>query len=50
MTQVPASDIRNTDYGAQWRLVPSNRKGAYSTAGNGGQYVIVVPSYDLVSE
>ncbi len=39
-------------YGAQWWLVPSDRKDvpsdAYSTAGNRGQYVIVVPSHDLV--
>ncbi|MYF69261.1 MAG: serine hydrolase [Proteobacteria bacterium] len=39
-------------YGGQWWLVPDDRtdvpKDAYSTAGNRGQYVIVVPSHDLV--
>lgn len=39
-------------YGGQWWLVPDNRtdvpKDAYSTAGNRGQYTIVVPSHDLV--
>ncbi len=52
ITPAPASDVRNNDYGAQWWLVPSNRKDvpedAYSTAGNRGQYVIVVPSQELV--
>ena len=52
ITPAPASDVRNNDYGAQWWLVPSNRndvpEDAYSTAGNRGQYVIVVPSHDLV--
>lgn len=51
-TPAPASAKRNYDYGAQWWLVPDNRKDvpadAYSTAGNRGQYVIVVPSHDLV--
>ncbi len=39
-------------YGAQWWLVPDDRtdvpKDMYSTAGNRGQYVIIVPSHDLV--
>jgi hypothetical protein len=40
-------------YGAQFWLVPDDRKGeipadAYSTAGNRGQYAIVVPSHELV--
>ena len=39
-------------YGGQWWLVPEERndvpKDAYATAGNHGQYVIVVPSHDLV--
>ena len=52
ITPAPASDVRNNDYGAQWWLVPNDRKDvpedAYSTAGNRGQYVIVVPSHDLV--
>jgi len=52
-TPAPASDVRGHDYGGQWWLVPDARKGevpadAYSTAGNRGQYVIVVPSRDLV--
>jgi CubicO group peptidase (beta-lactamase class C family) len=49
----PASSVRGSDYGGHWWLVPDDRKGevpsdAYSTAGNRGQYVIVVPSHDLV--
>ena len=52
-TPAPASDVRGNDYGGQWWLVPDNRKDevpadAYSTAGNRGQYVLVVPSHDLV--
>ncbi|MEM9387411.1 MAG: serine hydrolase [Pseudomonadota bacterium] len=52
-TPAPAAAVRGNDYGGQWWLVPDNRKGevpadAYSTAGNRGQYVIVVPSHDLV--
>jgi len=51
-TPAPASAIRGNDYGGQWWLVPDDRKdvpdNAYSTAGNRGQYVIVVPSHDLV--
>jgi len=51
-TPAPASSVRHFDYGAQWWLVPNNRKDvpsdAYSTAGNRGQYVVVVPSHDLV--
>ena len=39
-------------YGAQWWLVPDDRtdvpNDAFSTAGHRGQYVIVVPSHDLV--
>jgi CubicO group peptidase (beta-lactamase class C family) len=50
----PAPATANTGnfYGGQWWLVPDDRadvpKDAYSTAGNRGQYVIVVPSHDLV--
>ncbi len=48
----PASAIRGHDYGGHWWLVPDDRndvpKDAYATAGNRGQYVIVVPSHDLV--
>lgn len=51
-TPAPATDVRNDFYGGQWWLVPTDRndvpKDAYSTAGNRGQYVIVVPSHDLV--
>lgn len=51
-TPAPASAERGYFYGGQWWLVPDNRndvpKDAYSTAGNRGQYVIVVPSHDLV--
>jgi len=51
-TPAPASARHNNFYGAQWWLVPSDRKDvpadAYSTAGNRGQYVIVVPTHDLV--
>ena len=51
-TPAPASDVHENFYGGQWWLVPSDRKDvpadAYATAGNRGQYVIVVPSYDLV--
>jgi CubicO group peptidase (beta-lactamase class C family) len=52
-TPAPASAVRGHDYGGQWWLVPDARKtevppDAYSTAGNRGQYVIVVPSHDLV--
>ena len=51
-TPAPASAVRGNFYGGQWWLVPDNRtdvpKDAYSTAGNRGQYVIVVPSHDLV--
>ena len=48
----PASAVRGNDYGGQWWLVPDDRsdvpKDAYSTAGNRGQYVIVVPSHDTI--
>lgn len=51
-TPAPASAVRGNFYGGQWWLVPDDRtdvpKDAYSTAGNRGQYVIVVPSHDLV--
>ena len=52
-TPAPASAPRGNDYGGQWWLVPDERKGevpadAYSTAGNRGQFVLVVPSHDLV--
>jgi CubicO group peptidase (beta-lactamase class C family) len=51
-TPAPASAARGNFYGGQWWLVPDDRTDvphdAYSTAGNRGQYVIVVPSHDLV--
>ncbi|MEE4218636.1 MAG: serine hydrolase [Xanthomonadales bacterium] len=51
-TPAPASAVRGSDYGGQWWLVPDDRddvpRDAYATAGNRGQYVIVVPSHDLV--
>ncbi|MEQ8246013.1 serine hydrolase [Fulvivirga sp.] len=51
-TPAPATADRGNFYGGQWWLVPDDRndvpKDAYATAGNRGQYVIVVPSHDLV--
>ncbi len=51
-TPAPASSVRGNDYGGQFWLVPDDRndvpKDAYATAGNRGQYVIIVPSLDLV--
>jgi len=51
-TPAPATAKTGHFYGGQWWLVPDDRadvpKDAYSTAGNRGQFVIVVPSYDLV--
>jgi len=51
-TPAPATAQRGNQYGGQWWLVPDSRTDvpadAYSTAGNRGQYVIVVPSHDLV--
>ncbi len=51
-TPAPATRDRGNFYGGQWWLVPDDRtdipKSAYSTAGNRGQYVIVVPTHDLV--
>ena len=51
-TPAPATAQRGNQYGGQWWLVPDDRhdvpKDAYSTAGNRGQFVIVVPSHDLV--
>lgn len=49
----PATAESGNFYGGQWWLVPDERKAevpadAYSTAGNRGQFVIVVPSHDLV--
>jgi len=51
-TPAPASASLGNMYGGQWWLVPDGRddvpKDAFSTAGNRGQYAIVVPSHDLV--
>jgi CubicO group peptidase (beta-lactamase class C family) len=51
-TPAPATAARGNQYGGHWWLVPDNRKDvpkdAYATAGNRGQFVIVVPSHDLV--
>jgi CubicO group peptidase (beta-lactamase class C family) len=51
-TPAPATADIGNQYGGQWWLVPDGRddvpKDAYSTAGNRGQYVVVVPSHDLV--
>jgi CubicO group peptidase (beta-lactamase class C family) len=51
-TPAPATAGRGNFYGGQWWLVPDDRDDVpmdvYSTAGNRGQYVIVVPSHQLV--
>lgn len=51
-TPAPATSNTGNRYGGQWWLVPDDRtdvpKDAYSTAGNRGQYVVVVPSHDIV--
>lgn len=51
-TPAPATATRGREYGGQWWLVPDDRtdvpRDAYATAGNRGQYVIVVPGHDLV--
>ncbi len=51
-TPAPATATRGRQYGGQWWLVPDDRQDvpadAYSTAGNRGQFAIVVPSDDLV--
>ncbi|MCZ6915579.1 MAG: serine hydrolase [Gemmatimonadetes bacterium] len=51
-TPATASESRGNFYGGQWWLVPDGRtdvpRDAYSTAGNRGQFAIVVPSHDLV--
>jgi CubicO group peptidase (beta-lactamase class C family) len=48
----PALAERGNFYGGQWWLVPDDRtdvpKDAYAAVGNRGQYVIVVPSHDVV--
>ena len=51
-TPAPSLAEHGNFYGGQWWLVPDDRTDvpmdAYSTAGNRGQYVIVMPSHDLV--
>jgi CubicO group peptidase (beta-lactamase class C family) len=51
-TPAPATAKDGNFYGGQWWLVPDDRTDVpadvYSTAGNRGQYVVVVPSHDLV--
>jgi len=51
-TPAPSTAETGNQYGGQWWLVPDNRNDvpadAYSTAGNQGQYVVVVPTHDLV--
>ena len=51
-TPAPSTAERGAFYGGQWWLVPDDRADvpatAYSTAGNRGQYVVVVPTHDLV--
>jgi CubicO group peptidase (beta-lactamase class C family) len=48
----PSTAETGNFYGGQWWLVPDDRtdvpKSAYSTAGNRGQFTIVVPSHELV--
>jgi CubicO group peptidase (beta-lactamase class C family) len=48
----PATKATGNQYGGHWWLVPEDRtdvpNDAYATAGNRGQYVIVVPSHELV--
>lgn len=51
-TPAPATADRGNFYGGQWWLVPDDRddvpSSAYATSGNRGQYVVVVPTHDLV--
>ena len=51
-TPAPSTAERGRFYGGQFWLVPDERDDvppdSYSTAGNRGQYVVIVPSYDLV--
>lgn len=51
-TTAPSTSDSGNAYGGQWWLVPDSRvdvpKDAYSTNGNRGQFIVVVPSYDLV--
>ena len=51
-TPAPSTAERGNFYGGQWWLVPDDRTDvphdAFATAGNRGQYVVVVPSHDVV--
>ena len=51
-TPAPSTAEIGNMYGGQWWLVPDSRddvpKDAYSTAGNRGQFTLVIPSHDLV--
>lgn len=51
-TPAPSTEDRGRMYGGQFWLVPDGRddvpKSAFSTSGNRGQYVIVVPSHEIV--
>jgi CubicO group peptidase (beta-lactamase class C family) len=51
-TPAPATARDGSFYGGHWWLVPEDRsdvpRDAYATSGNRGQYVIVVPSHDVV--
>jgi CubicO group peptidase (beta-lactamase class C family) len=51
-TPAPASAPNGNNYGGQFWLVPDDRndvpRSTYSTSGNRGQYVIVVPTHDTV--
>ena len=51
-TPAPATSESGNFYGGQFWLVPDSRTDvppdAYSTAGNRGQFVVVVPTHDLI--
>jgi len=51
-TPAPATAQIGNMYGGQFWLVPDDRddvpKSAYATAGNRGQYVVIVPTHDTV--
>ena len=51
-TPAPATEGRGRMYGGQFWLVPDDRndvpRSAYSTAGNRGQFVVIIPTHDTV--
>jgi len=51
-TPAPSTEEQERQYGGQFWLVPDSRtdlpQDTYSTAGSRGQFVIIIPSYDLV--